>query len=116
MSDAHGKEFEEEMNKFKEEYPERNPKPTGEILNLQKRLEGILKTKDYNAAHEIHQKILELSQNQNDKWNNEQKQRKMNCEIQRIKSKQEGEFNALKMKIDSTLNEFNSKRKVEHER
>lgn len=43
MTESHKKEYKECMNKFNEIYPEKNPKLSPEILNLQRKLEEIVK-------------------------------------------------------------------------
>jgi hypothetical protein len=58
-------------------------------------------------------KILDLTNAHNEKWNNDTRNKKLQCETKRIKTKQENEFNALKLKIESSINEFNLKRKAE---
>jgi hypothetical protein len=61
-------------------------------------------------------KIIELTESNNLKWNDHTKEQKKEFETKRIKAKQEIEFTKLKLKIDSTLNEFTKKRKVEFEK
>jgi hypothetical protein len=67
-------------------------------------------------AHQIHMKIIELTNTHNEKWNKETKEWKTQCEIQRVKSKQENEFTALRCKMDSTFNEYNIKKQEELEK
>jgi hypothetical protein len=40
----------------------------------------------------------------------------MNCENKKISTRQENEFNALKMKMNAQINEFTLKRKAEFEK
>jgi len=116
QQDQHDEEYESEMKDFHTAFPEKNPKLTPEILDLYKKLDGVVKKKDYNAAHEIHMKILELTDKHNEKWTNEHKQKKVTHNTNRIKSKQDNKANALKLKMEATLSEFHSKRKVELEK
>ena len=41
-----------------------NPKPSGEILNMLKIQEGLLKQQDYGEAHKVQQRITLLSRNE----------------------------------------------------
>lgn len=61
-------------------------------------------------------KILDLTAIHNQKWNTDIKEKKLQAKMLSIKTKQENEFNALRLKIEATLNEFNKKRKAENEK
>lgn len=124
LNEMHSNEYNEGMKEFNETFPEKNPKFSSEILDLYKKLEGIVKKKkyvdiltdSYEQAHEVHMRILELTNTHHQKWNTDTKEWKLQCKMQAIKTKQENEFNALKQKIESTLNEFNLKRKAENDK
>jgi hypothetical protein len=61
-------------------------------------------------------KILDLSSKNDEKWNTGTKEKKKACEIDRIRTRQDNEYNALVLKMNSELNEFNIKRKQEYEK
>ena len=61
-------------------------------------------------------KINQLTEASHDKWNSSTKQWKIDCEMQRLKTRQDNEFNALKLKVDLSLNEFKGKRSKELEK
>lgn len=46
LNESHLKEYEERMQAFSADFPDKNPKNTPEILNLYKKLEGIVKNKE----------------------------------------------------------------------
>lgn len=48
MNQQHSNEYEETLREFNETFPEQNPKLSTEILDLYKKLEGIVKKKEYN--------------------------------------------------------------------
>jgi hypothetical protein len=52
----------------------------------------------------------------NDKWNTETKNRLLQAELQKLKTKHDNENNAMKLKMELTLNEFNIKRKNEFQK
>jgi hypothetical protein len=45
LNESHTKEYEERMQEFNQCFPEKNPKHTPEILDLYRKLEGIVKKK-----------------------------------------------------------------------
>lgn len=61
-------------------------------------------------------KILELTAANDAKWNTEIKDRKLSSEVERIKTKHDNEYNALVMKMNLEINEFNKSRSEELEK
>jgi hypothetical protein len=57
-----------------------------------------------------------LTNIQNEKWYGEQKQKKLQAELNKLKAKHENEINALNLKRELAFNEFNTKRKNEEEK
>ncbi len=63
-------------------------------------------------AHQLQTTLNELSGVDNNKYQ-EEKEKKMNKEIQKLKVKQENEFNILHDKMKKDFNEFNIRRAAE---
>jgi hypothetical protein len=47
MNETHSNEYNEKLKDFNETFPEKNPKSSSEILDLYKKLEGLVKKKEY---------------------------------------------------------------------
>lgn len=113
LNQKHKNEFETEMKKFNLSFTNQIPKATPEILDLQKRLDIVIKKKDYQTANQLKEKINQLTEDHETKWNNVIKNQKKELEINKLKTKQTNEYNNLKRKIETMINEFNAKRKFE---
>ena len=82
-----------------------NPKPSGEILNMLKIQEGLIKVQDYGEAHKIQQRVSMLSRNENSAWDKERKRKIMQQESH-LDKRQEIELNALKIRLNSIEDEM----------
>ena len=82
-----------------------NPKPSGEILNMLKIQEGLLKQQDYGEAHKVQQRITLLSRNESINWDKERKKKIMQQESH-LDKKHEIELNALKIRLNSIEDEL----------
>jgi hypothetical protein len=60
-------------------------------------------------------KILELTNINDEKWNNEIRAKKLNSEIEKLRMKHDNEFNACNLKVNLELNEYKMKRETEFE-
>lgn len=63
----------------------------------------------------MHLKILELTNINDEKWNNEIRTKKLNSEIEKLRIKHDNEFNACNLKVNQELNEYKKKRETEFE-
>ena len=106
MKERHEKELEEYKVNFENNWPPNNPTSTREMLELQKKLDTLIKKKQYSVAQKYQDKYNELKEKNDIKWNKEIKLQKLNAEIKRITTKQNNELNALRQKIQSINNEF----------
>ena len=109
MKERHEKELEEYKVNFENNWPPNNTTSTREMLELQKKLDTLIKKKQYSVAQKYQDKYNELKEKNDIKWNKEIKLQKLNAEIKRITTKQNNELNALRQKIQSINNEFDQK-------
>lgn len=91
-----------------------NPKPSGELLNMIKIQEGLIKQQDYGEAHKVQQRINLLTRSENISWDKERKRKIMQQESH-LDKKQEIELNALKKRLKTIEDEMNVTRVAELE-
>lgn len=107
------KEQEEKIRKFKEDfennYPKKNPKDTSEILNLKKRKEFCIKKRNYADAKKLTNEINDLIKKNDSKWLTEDKTKKLDAEIKKLKNKFLVEYNAEKQKLNLKKDEMDLK-------
>ena len=115
MVEKHQKEFEELEQNFEENFNKLSPPKTKQILELEAKLTFAVKKNNYKQAQEYRTQLEELIQINEEKWNGEEKDKKRNAEVRRLKKKQEQELNALKQKIEAVLNELELSHKKELE-
>ncbi len=58
-------------------------------------------------------KIIDNTNEINQKWSSKTKERKLDCKLLNVKMKQESEYNGFNSKMRATLDEFDIKRKEE---
>lgn len=90
-------------------------KPTSEILNLTKILNGLIRQKEYIKAHQIQTQINKLSNIDNSLYLQE-KENKLNRELEKLKQKHEQEYQVLLSKKDLAEAEYAKNRKQEYEK
>lgn len=90
-------------------------KPTSEILNLQKILDGLIRQKEYIKAHQIQLQIDKLS-NIDNKAYIQEKERKLIVIIDKLKIKHSQEFDVLAFKRDLAERELNKNRKIQYDK
>jgi hypothetical protein len=120
------KELSEKLEEFEKNYPQA-PKPSVDILNLNKVLEQAVKQKEwvyknkfiyltsYTKAHQIQVQIAELTNTDNSKFLDE-KERKIRKEAEKLKTKQDNEMNAFNLKTQAAYNEFKKNRAIEFDK
>ena len=113
MVEKHKREKIQLLEKLEKQIPV-NPKPSGEILNMLKIQEGLIKQKDYGEAHKVQQRVNMLSRNDNYAWDKEKKRKIMQQESH-LDKKHEIELNALKTRINSIEDEMKGGRIAELE-
>lgn len=113
MIEKHKREKIQLLEKLEKQIP-LNPKPSGEVLNMLKIQEGLIKIQDYGEAHKVQQRISMLSRNENSSWDLERKRKIMQQESH-LDKKQEIEINALKTRINSIEDEMKVVRMAELE-
>jgi len=111
-------QFEMEINKRIEEFNKEHPirhKGSPEALDLQKRLEMVVKQKDYAKAHQLQQQIKDIHVGEKDEFEAE-KQAKLDRELEKIRVKQENEKQFYHKKMNQIFIEFKKSRAVETEK
>lgn len=104
----HEEEKEKLIEEFESSYPN-EPKFSSEVLNLKKIMDGHIKNREYEKANEIKIKIINLCGEQDDKHKSNEKERKLNYELKKLKTKQSYELNTLIKKWNLTYEEFRKK-------
>jgi len=111
-------QFENEVNKKIEEFNRDHPvrhKGSAEALDLQKKLEHVVKLKDYPKAHAIQQQINDLHKGEKGDFE-EEKKAKLDREIEKLRLKQENEKNVYHKKMSQIFVEFKKNRALETEK
>ena len=108
-------EIHEKIEQINLEFSKQLPKPNGEILKIQKTLELLVKQKEYIKAHEIQIKLNEL-QNVDTTKQQDDRERKIKKELDKLRVKHDNENNNFNLKLNQTYTEFKKKRALELER
>jgi hypothetical protein len=85
------------------------PKPSGELLNMIKIQEGLIKQQDYGEAHKVQKRINNLSRTENQLWDQERKKKIIQQETH-LNRKQENELNALQIRVNRAEDEMKVQR------
>ena len=81
----------------------------GNKPEVEKKMNVVISKKQFMSAHQYQDKLNELKEKNDLKWNTEIKVKKLNAEIKKLTTKQNNELNALYQKINSINNEFDAK-------
>lgn len=100
---------------FLKNYPQQ-PKFSSEVLNLQKMMDGYIKNQEYEKANETKIKILTLCEQQDSKHNLEVKQKKLEKELLKLRSKHKVEMDSFIQKQNLIIREIEIKHKKEFEK
>lgn len=106
--DKHKEEENKTIQIFEESYPQQ-PKFSSDVLNMQKQMEEHVKKKEYEKANELKLTILRLCSEQTQKWKNEIHDKKLEAELEKLKTRQNNEFMKLELKIKLSNDEFEKK-------
>lgn len=87
------------------------PKPSPELLNLRKIQESLAKQKDYAEAHKVQQRALEIEKQEALKFEAIREQKIASKEAQ-MAQKQNIELQALKKRINTSIDEQRKSRAV----
>ena len=109
MKERHQKELDEFKELFESNWPKNNPTSTKEMLEIEKKLTVVINKKQFMSAQQYQDKLNQLREHNDLKWNTEIKEKRLNAEIKKLTTKQNNELNALYQKIESINNEFDAK-------
>ena len=112
MDKLNKEELDEYKTNFEQAYNQIKPKPSKECLNWMKIRSFALKQNKFNKAQEAEREIERLNKRDNMKFN-ENKEKKLNTEINKIKKRQDNEKKVYEMKKNSMITEFNEKKQSE---
>lgn len=115
LKNAHNVEEENFTENFLKNYPQQ-PKFSSEVLNLQKMMDGYIKNQEYEKANETKIKILTLCEQQDSKHNLEIKQKKLEKELLKLRSKHKVEMDSLMQRQNLLIREIEIKHKKEFEK
>lgn len=115
LFDKHQNEIKQYIEKFENETNRTTPKPSKELITLNKQMDLYAKKKDYQNAHDIQVKIMKLSKKEKEGFL-KQRASKLNQEIQNIKQRQANEMTALSLKLENQYNEFKKERAINLEK
>lgn len=91
------------------------PKDSTRLLELKARIEQLVKIQEYKDAHYVQQKAHELERRELEKFEAERAKKIENLLVQRL-GQLETEYNALRVKVYSGLDELETQRKNEYDR
>jgi len=114
LSEQHKIEINEKIDEIEKKFIPIT-KPTSEILNLEKILNGLIRHKEYIKAHQIQMQINKLSNIDPTSFLME-KERKIGKEMEKISIKHKQEFTVLYAKRDLAEAEFNKNKKIEFDK
>ena len=106
MEKINQEELEEYRQNFEQNYSQLKPKPSKECLNWMLIKKYALKQFKFNKAQEATKEIERLNNIDNIKFN-ENKEKKLNIELSKIKHRQELESRVYQMKKNSIITQFN---------
>jgi hypothetical protein len=106
MEKLNKEELDEYKVNFEQAYNQLKPKPSRECLNWMKIRTYALKQNKFNKAQEAEKEIERLNKKDNIKFN-ENKEKKLNIELNKIKRRQDNEKKVYEMKKNSMIMEFN---------
>lgn len=106
-------DFDQYQASLEENLPSR-PKDGPKVLEFKKQIELQANNQDYEAAHQIQQKMLKLSQEEESKFQYE-RDNKIRHLIEQFANKQKNEHSSLRKKIITGLEELEIKREKEYE-
>ena len=108
-------ELEEYKQNFEQTYSQIKPKPSKECLNWMKIRKYALKQNKFNKAQEADREVQRLNNIDLTKFN-EEKEKKLNIELSKIKHRQENERKVYEMKKNLIITEFNENKQKEIEK
>ena len=108
-------EIEEYKTNFEQSYNQLKPKPSKDCLNWMKIREYSMKLNIIDRAKEADKEIEILTKKDSIKFN-EDKEKKLNIELNKIKHRQDLEKNVFEMKKNAIITEFTENKKKEIEK
>ena len=115
MEKINKEEIEEYKTNFEQSYNQLKPKPSKDSLNWMKIRECAMRQNIFNKAQEADKEIEILQKKDSIKFN-EDKEKKLNIELNKIKHRQDLEKNVFEMKKNSIITEFTENKKKEIEK
>ena len=115
MEKINKEEIEEYKTNFEQSYNQLKPKPSKDCLNWMKIREYSMKLNIIDRAKEADKEIEILTKKDSIKFN-EDKEKKLNIELNKIKHRQDLEKNVFEMKKNSIITEFTENKKKEIEK
>ena len=115
MEKINKEEIEEYKTNFEQSYNQLKPKPSKDSLNWMKIRECAMRQNIFNKAQEADKEIEILQKKDSIKFN-EDKDKKLNIELNKIKHRQNLEKNVFEMKKNSIITEFTENKKKEIEK
>ena len=112
MKKINKEELEEYRQNFEQTYAQIKPKPSKEYLNWLRIRKCALKQNKFNKAQEANREINRLGNLDNRKFN-EDKDKKLNMELKKIKNRQDNEKRVYEMKKNLIITEFNENKQKE---
>ena len=112
MRKINKEELEEYKQNFEQTYSQLKPKPSKEYLNWLRIRKCALKQNKFNKAQEANREINRLGNLDNRKFN-EDKDKKLNMELKKIKNRQDNEKRVYEMKKNLIITEFNENKQKE---
>ena len=112
--DKHIRDLEENRNDLEKKLSI-NIKPSPELLNMRQIQANLAKQKEYSEAHKVQVRVQQLEREEQEK-HLQSRMKKIAAAEAKLISKQQGEMNALRKRIDAGENEQKKQRALELER
>ena len=112
---ANNKQALEEYKKYLDETLPKRPKDCSKILDLKVQLEQLVKKEEYKDAHYTQQRIFEIEEAENEKYQLE-RNKKIEALLDQKANQQQNEYLALRKRIINGLDELELQRKGESDR
>jgi hypothetical protein len=111
----HNKKSLEEYKQYLEETTPLKPKDSSKLINIKSQIENLARVEEFKEAHQMQQRAFGLENEEQDKWMMERTKKVNNLLDQKVNLHQI-EYNSLRKRILTGLDELERQRKDEYER
>mmetsp|Transcript_19615 Transcript_19615/g.36080 ORF Transcript_19615/g.36080 Transcript_19615/m.36080 type:complete len:242 (+) Transcript_19615:824-1549(+) len=114
MQARHDEERTQLLSQLDNQLPNK-PKPSSDLLNYRKILEGLIRRKDYGEAAKVQEKVDSLERSEQRAWDKNRRTRIQTAEAA-LHKRHEQEHEVLKKRLQAVENEHIKRKEAEHEK